>query len=125
MKIVYGTVLAAGLIAGTLLAQQETVKMAQEMKDKMSAHMDEMKQKMASKGADGMDGHREMAQLIEKLSASMTAMETETDPGALHAEMLEHRKLIEELQGHFAKMHPAEPAAPAPAPNADPHAGHH
>jgi hypothetical protein len=135
MKLLHGTILAAGLIAGTLLAQQETMKMGQQMKDKMAAHMSEMKGKAASKGAAQMDGHREMAQLIEKLSASMSAMEREMDPGALHAKMVEHRKLIEELQAQFLKMHPSEPARQAepqknpethePEKPADPHAGHH
>ncbi len=92
--------------------------MGQKMKDDMAAHMAEMKQRMASKD---MDGHREMAQLIEKLSASMTAIEHETDAGALHAKMAEHRKLIEELAARFQKMHPAKGAQAVPA---DPHAGH-
>jgi hypothetical protein len=112
MKLVHGTVLAAGLIAGTLLAQQETVKMGQMMKD-------QMKEKMGSKD---MGGHREMAQLVDQLVASLTAIEAEKDPAALAAKLAEHRKLIEQLQAHVGSMHPSNMAT---APAADPHAGHH
>jgi phosphoribosylpyrophosphate synthetase len=142
MKIVYGSVVAVGLIAGTLLAQQETVRMGQQMKDTMKEKMSDMKEKMVSKD---MGGHREMTQLVEKLAASLTAIEAERDPTALAAKLTEHRKLIEQLQALVAKHGEmmggmmagdakAEPTKPEPPKNpeardpekpADPHAGHH
>ncbi len=129
MNLFHGTILAAGLIAGTLLAQQETVKMGQMMKD-------QMKEKMASKD---MDGHREMTQLVDKIAQSFAAIEAEKDPTSLAAKMAEHRKLIEQLQALVVKHgqmmgsmmkseHQAEPAKSPethdPDKPADPHAGH-
>jgi uncharacterized coiled-coil protein SlyX len=124
MRLIHGTVIAAGLIAGTLLAQQETIKMGQQMKT-------QMKQKMASKD---MGGHREMTQLVDNIAQSLTAIESEKDPTALAAKLAEHRKLIDQLQSLVAKHGDmmksmqgdtkAEPAKPEPEKPADPHAGH-
>ena len=130
------TVLTAGLSVGTLQAQhddhqapapsadQAKGKMGMGMMGQMADHMSEM-----------MGGHRQVVDLVAKISQSFAAMQAEKDPAALAKKMAEHGALLKELetkvQAHSAMMEkmdkmekgdaaatpatPAAPAAPAPA----------
>ncbi len=102
--------------AVNLMAQQAQTKgkMGGGMMDNMAqhmAHMTEMKQ-----------DHREMAQLVEKITQSFAAIQAEKDPVALAQKLAAHSALLKELETKVAagtkmmeKMEKEE-AAPAPTP---------
>ena len=110
MKHLRLLVALAPLIATALFAQQDG-KMA-EMKDKMKEKMAGM---MDGQTCGMMADHREMAQLVEKLAQSLTAIEAEHDHAALAAKLAEHRKLIGRLQAHVKTEGASKAPAPAPA----------
>ena len=55
------------------------------------------KGEMMGKGM--MSRHQEMKQLVDQLLQSLSALEGEEDPAALKKKLVEHRALLEELQG--------------------------
>jgi hypothetical protein len=59
-----------------------------------------------------MQGQQETARLVDRLLASLAAIETEKDPAALKEKLAAHRALLKELQakveaesGRMEKMH--------------------
>lgn len=75
--------------AVNLAAQQAQTKgkMGSGPMDHMAEHMAEMKGE-----------HREMAQLVEKITQSFAAIQSEKDPAALSAKLAAHSALLKELE---------------------------
>jgi len=124
------TVLTSGLSVAILQAQhddhQAPAPAAAQAKGKMGGGM---MGGMADHMAEMMGGHRQVAELVTKLSQSFAAIQTEKDPAALAKKLAEHGAMLKELetkvQAHSAMMEmmdkmdkgeaaaPATPAAPA------------
>lgn len=83
------------LIAGGLVAQQQTTP-SPNTKQQMKAKMQE---KMKGGGMMGqmMAQREEMSQLMSKLKDSMTAVKSEKNPGALQTKIAEHAALLDTL----------------------------
>lgn len=118
--------LAAGLGTLTIQAQHdEHSAAAAQAKSKMGGGM--MGQ-MAEHKSEMMGGHREVAQLVDRLAQSFAAIQAEKNPAALTKALAEHGALLKELQtkiqAHGAmmeKMEKGEGAAPAAAPEGHKH----
>ena len=51
-----------------------------------------------------MAHHQQMSELMNKLTQSMAALESEKDPAALKSKLAEHRALLEQMRTHMAQQ---------------------
>jgi hemerythrin-like domain-containing protein len=48
--------------------------------------------------------HQQMTELMNKLTQSMAALESEKDPAALQSKLAEHRALLEQMRTHMTQQ---------------------
>jgi hypothetical protein len=121
IKIFTGTLLVAGLLAAGIKAapqqspaaqpQQDQTTPAQQQPGMMGCGQGMMMgqgqgQGMMGGNRMGMMGqmsthHQQMTTLMNKLMASMTAIQSEKDPAALKTKLAEHKALLEKMRGNM------------------------